>query len=60
MLSWLETKGVKFQDEVIEIYGSHFLAAINRFSSNGTAYVRALSGALMQKKVNVLTGYQSN
>lgn len=55
MLSWLETKGVKFQDEVIEIYGSHFPRCHKPIFPNGTAYVRALSGALMQKKVNVLT-----
>lgn len=55
MLSWLERKGVKFQDEVIEIYGSHFPRCHKPIFPNGTAYVRALSGALMQRKVNVLT-----
>ncbi|MFR5428527.1 MAG: flavocytochrome c, partial [Parasutterella excrementihominis] len=55
MLSWLEAKGVKFQDEVIEIYGSHFPRCHKPIFPNGTAYVRALSGALMQRKVNVLT-----
>lgn len=55
MLSWLEAKGVKFQDEVIEIYGSHFPRCHKPIFPNGTAYVRALTGALMQRKVNVLT-----
>lgn len=55
MLSWLEAKGVKFQDEVIEIYGSHFPRCHKPIFPNGTAYVRALTGALMQRKVNVMT-----
>lgn len=55
MLTWLEEKGVKFQDEVIEIYGSHFPRCHKPIYPNGTAYVRALTSALMAHKAEVFT-----
>ncbi len=55
MLAWLEEKGVKFQDEVIEIYGSHFPRCHKPIYPNGTAYVRALTSSLMALKTEVLT-----
>lgn len=55
MLSWMEAKGVKFQDNVIEIFGSHFPRCHKPVFPHGSSYVRALTSTLMQNKVRVLT-----
>lgn len=55
MLSWLEELGVRFKDEVIEIYGSHYPRCHQPTLPNGTAYVRAFSRALLKNKVAVST-----
>lgn len=55
MLSWIESKGVKFHDKLIEIYGSHFPRCHVPIQPNGLAYVRALSSEVMKNKTPVLT-----
>ncbi len=54
MLGWLENKGVKFRNEVIEIYGSHHPRCHQPILPNGTSYVRALSSEAMSRKVQIL------
>lgn len=55
MLAWIESKGVKFQDSLVEIYGSHFPRCHVPLQPNGLAYVRALSAEVMRNKIPVLT-----
>lgn len=55
MLEWMESKGVKFQNNVIEIYGSHFPRCHKPVFPHGSSYVRALTSSLMKNKVRILT-----
>lgn len=59
MLSWMESKGVKFQNNVIEILGSHFPRCHKPVFPHGSSYIRALTSSLMKDKVRIFTSVKA-
>ncbi len=54
-LLWLEGLGMRFQDELIESYGSHWVRDHRPLSANGLGYIRILSAEAMRLGVDIRT-----
>lgn len=54
-LEWLEKLGMHFQPAVFELYGSHWPRSHIPVLPLGQGYIRTLSAAALQRKVNILT-----
>lgn len=55
-LLWLESHGMKFQDTVMELYGSHWPRVHKPLMPMGEGYIHALSGAALRRGVVIRTG----
>lgn len=54
-LRWLESMGLRFSDELIESYGSHWVRDHRPLSANGLGYIRVLVTKAMQLGVDLRT-----
>lgn len=54
-LHWLESLGVRFEPEVIGLYGSHWQRVHVPVLPLGTGYIRALSAAALKRGVKIRT-----
>lgn len=54
-LRWLESMGMRFSDELIESYGSHWVRDHRPLTANGLGYVRVLVTKAMQLGVDLRT-----
>lgn len=54
-LCWLESMGMRFSDELIESYGSHWVRDHRPLTANGLGYVRVLVTKAMQLGVDLRT-----
>lgn len=53
MLAYLEHKGMRFQDEVIEIYGAHWPRCHCPLLPNGEGYIRTMLGVAMEHGADI-------
>jgi len=53
-LQWLKQHGLKFSDEIVEIYGSVWPRAHRPLSAAGTGYIRTLSEKAYERGVDIL------
>lgn len=58
-LRWLESHGMKFQDTVMELYGSHWPRVHKPLMPMGEGYIHALSGAALRRGVVIRTGFRA-
>ncbi|MDO5532379.1 flavocytochrome c [Sutterella sp.] len=54
-LLWLESHGMRFQDTVIELYGSHWPRVHKPLMPMGEGYIHTLSGAAIRRGVRIRT-----
>ena len=54
-LHWLESLGVRFESDVIGLYGSHWQRVHVPVLPLGTGYIRALSAAALKRGVKICT-----
>jgi len=54
-VKWLESYGMKFQDDIIQIYGSLYPRTHMPVEPNGTGYIRTLKQAADKKGIKILT-----
>lgn len=54
-LHWLESMGLRFSDELIESYGSHWVRDHRPLTANGLGYVRVLVTQAMRMGVDLRT-----
>lgn len=55
MLLYLESLGVRFQDEIIEIYGAHWRRCHKPAMPNGEGYINILHAAALRLGAKILT-----
>ncbi len=56
MLDFLEANGMRFKDEIIEIYGAHWQRCHKPEMPNGEGYVRTLLSVALRHGARVVTG----